>query len=182
MTDVNTMTDDTKLPIAALVPLTDQDADQLLSQFADLLQIRGYRVRGLIQQRCPSGSGCKFSLRDLSTGKLYPISQDLGSQSTACVLDTAGIADASVVMRRIPDEGADLVIFNRFSGLESEGEGFAAEMLDLMILGIPVLTIVQDRHLMAWREFTGGLACELPAEGSAIEDWFATLVPQATHC
>lgn len=169
------MIDDSKLPIAAIIPRPEQDADQLLSVFSEQLQARGFRVRGLIQQRCPSGSTCKFSLRDLSTGRLYPISQDLGSQSTACVLDTAGIADASIVMRRIPDEGADLVVFNRFSGLESEGEGFAAEMLDLMTLGIPVLTIVQTRHLDAWRDFTGGLAAELPAEPIALEYWFNAL-------
>lgn len=164
--------EDDKLAIAAITPQGNEDVDQLLSDFADALIQQGYRVRGLVQQRCPAESNCKFSLRDLSTGHIYPISQHLGSHSTACVVDTAAIADACAVMRQIAETDADLAIFNRFSGLEAEGGGFAAEMLDLMAMGIPVLTIVQPRHLTIWRHFTGGLASELPAQRDALDSWF----------
>ncbi len=166
----------TDLPhIAALTPLAGQNADRLLRQFVDELRQQGHRVRGLLQEMCPDEAGCKFSLVDIESGARYPISQNLGSQSTACVLDPAGIAEASGVMRRIADEGAELAIFNRFSGLEADGDGFAAEMLDLMSAGIPVLTIVNSRHLAAWRHFTGGLAVELPTDQPALARWFAAL-------
>lgn len=160
------------LAIAAIVPQPGLRADGILREFVYRLQAQGLCVRGLIQEACPESWGCKFSLIDLETGKHYPISQNLGSQSNACSLDAAGIADATVVMRRIATEGADLAVFNRFSGLEASGEGFAAEMLDLMSLGIPVITIVQAANLPAWRDFTGGLACELTPEIADLEHWF----------
>ena len=118
--------------IAAIVPQPGQRADAMLREFITRLQTQGFRVKGLIQEACPDSWGCKFSLIDLETGKRYPISQNLGSQSTACSLDVAGIADATVVMRRVATNGADLAVFNRFSGLEADGEGFAAEMLEVM--------------------------------------------------
>lgn len=160
------------LAIAAIVPSPGLPADAVLRDFVSRLQAQGWCVRGLIQEACPESWGCKFSLIDLESGKRYPISQNLGSQSHACSLDAAGIADATVVMRRIASEGADLAVFNRFSGLEVSGEGFAAEMLDLMSLGIPVITIVQTANLPAWRHFTGGMASELPPELCALENWF----------
>lgn len=169
------MPDDTAPVIAALVPAPGQDADEIMRAFVATLRNDGVVVRGLLQQACPDEAGCKFSLVDIETGQRYPISQNLGSQSTACTLDPAGLADATIVMRRIAAEGADLVVFNRFSGLEADGDGFAAEMLDIMSRGIPVITIVQQKWLPTWRHFTGGLACELPADAAALADWFAPL-------
>lgn len=165
--------------IAAIVPEAGESGDSILRLFVDQLRQRGVRVRGLLQEMCPDDAGCKFSLIDIESGTRYPISQNLGSQATACVLDPGGIADASIVMRRIAVEGAELAIFNRFSGLEADGEGFSAEMLDLMSAGIPVLTIVNQRHLPAWRHFTGGLAIELPAQPAALEAWFAQCMTNA---
>ncbi|WP_043421611.1 DUF2478 domain-containing protein [Azonexus hydrophilus] len=161
--------------IAAIVPPPGTRIDPLLRAFIADLQARGLRVRGLVQEACPESWGCKFSLSDIETGQRYPISQNLGSQSTACSLDAAGIADATQVMRRIAAEGADLAVFNRFSGLEADGEGFADEMLQVMSQGIPVITIVQAANLPAWRHFTGGMACELGATIDEFERWFSRL-------
>ena len=166
------MTSTSHPTIAAIVPHPGTRIDPLLREFVAALQSRGMRVRGLAQEACPEAWGCKFSLIDLETGERYPISQNLGSQSTACSLDVAGIADATAVMRRIAAEGADLAVFNRFSGLEAEGEGFADEMLQVMSQGIPVITIVQSPNLPAWRHFTGGMACELSPDLASLERWF----------
>ena len=162
--------------IAAIVPQPGQRADAMLREFITRLQTQGFRAKGLIQEACPDSWGCKFSLIDLETGKRYPISQNLGSQSTACSLDVAGIADATIVMRRVAMNGADLAVFNRFSGLEAEGEGFAAEMLEVMSQGIPVITIVQAANLPAWRQFTGGMACELDANPNELARWAAAVL------
>ncbi len=59
--------------------------------------------------------------------------------------------------------------------MEAAGDGLAAEMLALMSGDIPVLTVVQQKHLAAWRHFTGGLAAELPAERPALDGWFRAL-------
>lgn len=164
--------------IAAVVPCAGINADHLLRDFVAKLRARGVRVAGLLQDMQPTASGCDICLVDIETGDSYPISQRLGTQSASCTLDPAGLAEASRVMRRIADDGADLVVFNRFSGMEADGDGFAAEMLDFMSCAIPVLTIVQDRHLPAWRHFTGEMACELPPEQAALDTWFKAIPQQ----
>lgn len=160
------------LAIAALVSSQSGDADSVLAAAAAALRAEGWRVRGLLQAFRPGDGNCRIELIDLDDGSRHAITQDLGRGSEACCLDAARLADASAVMRRIAAEGADLAVFNRFGGLEAEGEGFAAEMLELMSAGIPVIAIVPYRHLAAWRIFTGGLATELVAEAGAVEAWF----------
>lgn len=166
------------LPIAAIVTRSSGEANHLIADFAARQRAAGRRIRGLLQELYNCDTGCQIALVDLDDGTRYPITQDLGSGSTSCGLDPARIAEAGVVMRRIVAEGADLAVFNRFSGLEAEGGGFAAEMLALMSQGQPVLTIVPEKHLADWRHFTGGLACELPPDATALETWFASLPPQ----
>lgn len=158
--------------IAAAVRRDNGGVDDLVAGFALSLIDRGWWVRGLVQEMHDGIHGGVFSLVDLDNGKSYPITQNLGKFSSACRLDPAGIAAASGVMQRIADEGADLAIFNRFSGLEAEGGGFSAEMLSIMSLEIPTLTIVPERHLTVWRRFTGGLATELEDSRNALENWF----------
>lgn len=158
--------------IAAVVQRDAGGADELVAGFARSLIGQGWRVRGLVQEMRPASRGCAFSLVDLDDGRGYPISQELGAGALACSVDPAGIAEASAVMRRIADEGADLAVFNRFGGLEAGGEGFRDEMLAVMSREIPSLCIVPERYLAAWREFTGGQASELEARREALEGWF----------
>ena len=158
--------------IAAVVPNGAADIDALISAFAHDLIAQGWRVCGLVQEFLADGPNCEVTLVDIAAGTRYGISQRLGSQSTACRLDPGALAEASVVMRRIADENADLAIFNRFAAMEAAGDGLAAEMLALMSNDIPVLTVVQQKHLTAWRHFTGGLAAELEPRREALESWF----------
>jgi nucleoside-triphosphatase THEP1 len=164
--------------IAALVPADDENADLVLHAFIAAVQRRGQRVRGLVQEMCSTEHGCSVSLIDLENGQRYGISQNLGRHSTSCTVDPQGLAEASVVLRRIADEGADLAVFNRFSGMEAGGEGFANEMLEIMSRDIPTLVIVREKWLPAWREFTGGLACELRPDVAALDAWFATIASE----
>ncbi|RKT60951.1 uncharacterized protein DUF2478 [Azonexus fungiphilus] len=164
-----------RLPIAAIVPARDIDVDRVVGDFVATLRERGVRVGGLLQDMRNSGELSFVCLIDIETGASHPILQCKVSTAKSCGLDTAALAEASSVLRRVAAGGAELVVFNRFSGMESIGQGFAPEMLEFMSQGVPVLAIVQPRHLDAWREFTGGLASELPAEAAALEAWFAKL-------
>lgn len=168
--------------IAAVIHRATNGVDDLISSFALSLIAQGWRVRGLIQEMCDSEHGCSITLVDIDDGICYTISQNLGQLSQACSIDTGNMAEAGAVMRRIAHEGADLAIFNRFSKLEADGQGFSAEMLDLAVRGIPVLTIVPEKHLGAWRNFTGGLGSELEASHSVLENWFLGLnAPASGH-
>jgi hypothetical protein len=168
------MSSSTILKIGALVRRDGADVDALVADFARSLTERGWRVRGLVQEMRQEANGCVVSLVDLENGQIRPITQSLGAHSASCCLDPSAIADASAVLRKIVVEGADLAIFNRFSALEAGGGGFQAEMLALMAEGIPSLTIVPEKHLAVWRDFTGGLGSELAATRESLELWFET--------
>lgn len=163
-------------PAPTIAAIRSRDGvDELIARFARSLTERGWRVRGLLQEVCETGEACSISLIDLAQGTRYPISQELGKFSASCRVDPVGIAEASAVMRRAASEGADLVIFNRFAGLEAIGQGLSAEMLTIMSEGIPLLTTVPDKHFAAWQTFTGGLYSELAPQLAALEQWFATI-------
>lgn len=165
--------------IAAVIPGKQDNFDTLLADFARQLIDSGRQVRGLIQQTRHFETRCEVSLLSLSDGREFPITQDLGAFSTACSLDPAALTEAGALYRQIGNTSpVDLVIFNRFGKLELEGQGFAAEMLDLMSRDIPSLTIVQDKYLDGWRNFTGGLSVELDAQPAALEAWFLAIAPE----
>lgn len=172
-------------PIAAVIHTSHGIADDVLAIFAHGLRTRGWRVRGLLQQApeaasawSPLGDHCclkQARLVDLDEGRSFPLFQDLGSGSTSCRVDAAGVAEASAVLRRALAEGADLVVTNRFGALEAAGGGFAAEMLALMSEGVPLLTTVEGKYLAHWLNFTGGGAVELPPRLDVLDAWFSGL-------
>uniref|UniRef100_UPI003340D058 DUF2478 domain-containing protein n=1 Tax=Castellaniella defragrans TaxID=75697 RepID=UPI003340D058 len=171
---------DTPSPIAAIVHTGDGCADGPLLEFVRRLQSQGRVVRGLVAS--PENALADRSMRaifDLENGDIYPISQDLGKESRACCLNPGALLAAGVVLRRAIDGGADLVVVNRFGTLEANGGGFSAEMLELMSRGRALLTIVSESYLDAWREFTGGMAVELPPDVGAMLEWFAGIGREA---
>ncbi|HEY8907263.1 MAG TPA: DUF2478 domain-containing protein [Rhodoferax sp.] len=157
---------------AAILDDGSGDIDIRLMTFAIQQQQAGLRVRGLIMRRSTGAGGCKADmvLVDIATGDEYLVSQPLGQGSSACRADTQGFARASQVLRDALVHAPDLVICNRFGGLESEGGGFAAELLDVMASGIPVLTVVSPARLAAWQRFSGQ-AMVLSAESTHWQSW-----------
>lgn len=162
---------------AAVVQGAGVDADPLVAAFARSLGQRGWRVQGLIQSLSEGGAQCSrdIDLLDVSKHGRYRISQRLGRGSEACRVDPAGLAVASGVLRRALSERVDLAIVNRFGKLEAEGGGLAGEFLALLAEGIPVLTVVAEKHLERWLEFTGGVSVLLAPERAALDAWFDSL-------
>lgn len=161
-------------PIAAIVHGGRGTVDVLLADFAFSLAASGVRVHGLVQQAQGPGKA-ETMLVDVRTSERYPLFQNLGSASSACSLDSGSIATASAVLRQALAARPDLVVVNRFGGLEANGGGFAAEMLALMADGIPLITVVADEYQLDWRFFTGRAGVELPARDEALRAWFAAL-------
>lgn len=161
-------------PIAAIIHDAQGEPDAVLSAFAAAQLAAGWRVRGLVHlPHEPAANGKRMVLVDVTDPTArYPISQALGPAACGCNLDPRGIADASGVLRRALQEPAELAISNRFGTLESQGQGMADELLALMLAGIPVVTAVNVRYLAAWREFTGGMAQELPPQITALDAWW----------
>ena len=53
-------------------------------------------------------------------------------------------------------------------------------MLEIMSENTPLLTVVAERFLPMWREFTGGLATEILPDSAALHEWFKSISPQPT--
>lgn len=167
-----------QLPAAAIVHHGGGQGDALLkSILAECLQ-QGWRVRGLVTEQGKDPQGIlPMQLRDLHTAEVFVISQCLGRDSRGCSLDMGGLAEAGKVLRKALEEQPDLVFVNRFGYGEAQGRGLSQEFTQLISAGIPVLTLVSERYLDDWHEFSAGLAQTLPLERKAIEQWLATIKP-----
>jgi hypothetical protein len=172
------MTDPADLPAAALLDDGSVDTDALMAALARAWQDEGVRVRGLtmVWERGDDSCASPMELVDVHTADRYLVSQPLGTGALGCRADPQGFARAGGVLRRALGEAPDLVVCNRFGGLEAEGEGLRAELLALMSAGVPLLTIVSGRYRAAWDEFTGG-APVLPATAEAARAWWVAVRP-----
>lgn len=172
------MTDtEQRISAAALVHESADNADEVLLQFALAMKKAGLKVRGVAQVTTarPPASARDMSIMDIATGERLKISQNRGKDARGCCLDSAALSDASIILRRACADQPDLTVVNRFGRMEAEGSGFAEELLELMALGLPVLTVVDHKYIDAWREFTGGMATELAPDADALRTWYAGL-------
>ena len=151
-----------------------EHTDSLLDRFTGELARRGFRVGGVVQRNYGSGDDCadQMELVDVFTGRSFGISQNLGRESRACRVDPSGVADASQAIRRAVEQRADLIVVNKFAGLEAHGEGLSDEMLAAISEGIPLLTSVGSRFLNEWQTFTGGYADLLSPDIEALWRWW----------
>lgn len=148
-------------------------AEALLAGFALELRDAGVRVGGLVQHSRRDGAGhSQMELEDVATGRRYGISQRLGTGSSACCVDPGGVADASAVLRRDIADRVELLIVNKFSGLEAEGRGLAPELFEAVAQGIPVLTCLAERYRPQWDALTGGAGTMLPPDVAALQGWW----------
>ncbi|MGQ9368934.1 DUF2478 domain-containing protein [Azospirillum sp. ST 5-10] len=161
-------------PAAVVHGPGSRDVDALLEDFAFTLKRRGFRVGGVIQRNFGGGAHCadQMELVDVADERTFGISQDLGRGSTSCRVDPAGVADASQAVRRAVAEHADLILVNKFGGLEAEGGGLAQEILAAMAEGIPVLTSVGSRFLNEWHAATGGYGDLLSPQAESLWRWW----------
>lgn len=146
-------------------------ADRLLAATAETLQAGGLRLAGAVQHNLERGEDreCDMQLRILGTDAVIGITQDLGSCSQGCRLDTGALAQAVAQAEAVLARGADLVIVNKFGKQECFGNGFRAFIAEALAQGIPVLTSVAQEQLAGFRDFAGELA--QPVAPEAATDW-----------
>ncbi len=160
--------------LAAIVYKPQDDIDALLAGFAARIQQRGVAVAGLVQitegdDACTAGD---MSLRDVATGRVVSICQDLGPNANACRLDPQGLAQAAGLLREALGRRPDLVVLNKFGKSEIEGGGLADEVGFCVAADIPLAIGVPVRFLPAWELFADGMDVKLPAESEALDAWW----------
>ena len=160
--------------LAAVLYRPEDDVDALLSEFANALLRDGERIGGVVQRNLKDDAGRPNGMLvvDLLTGGEISICQPLGRGATACKLDPAGLAEASLAVSRAIAEGAALIIVNKFSKQEAAGHGLRSELAEAIIAGGPVLTAVPEKCLDAWREFTGDHGTMLLCAPHVVTDWW----------
>jgi hypothetical protein len=132
------------------------------------------RIVGVIAQDHDLGERtCSAGyLRSLADGRLFPMFQDLGSQSTACHLDAAGVTSASEAVTHDIAAGCDLVVLSKFGKLEAARGGLASAFAAAIAAGVPVLTTVSSALAERWAQFAAPLFTALPADPVAIDAWW----------
>jgi hypothetical protein len=121
----------------------------------------------------PKGGCRRFALRDLSNGTVTSISQDLGPGSSACNLDTAGLAEACMRVERPIALGADLIILSKFGKQEAERGGLSDAFRAAVAAGPPILTAVSPAMSEAWHRFAGPLSEFLLADLGSVDAWWS---------
>nr|WP_114389295.1 DUF2478 domain-containing protein [Notoacmeibacter marinus] len=147
----------------------------VLSNVALYLEQRSWRLAGLVQSDVdrPDRRHADMHVRVLPNGETFRISQDLGSNSRGCRLDTASLEAAVGIVTETMSGDIDLLIVNKFGKQEAQGGGFHALIGEAVLRGIPVLTAVNNLNRAAFDDFSGGLAHELSAVEEEILGWLS---------
>lgn len=169
------MSEDTFAPIAAIVYSPTDRVEALMIRAARHLAAQGVRLGGVLQHDVglAEGDPCGMEMEDLASGERFPLSQELGSGSEACRLDTSSLAYAGMAVHAAINGGADLIFVNKFGAQEAAGAGLRSEMAATVVSGVPLLTAVGGRFLAEWQEFTGGDSVLLEPRLESILDWWA---------
>ncbi|MFY9640741.1 MAG: DUF2478 domain-containing protein [Rhodomicrobium sp.] len=161
--------------IGALRGAKTAEVQKLLADFAGRRAQEGLRVAGVIEEPTPEelcGICGSLVLRDMAGGSLIPITQNLGSGSTACSLDSAGLAAACQAVLAAIDQGADLVVLSKFGKIESEGGGLIDAFRAAAEAGIPCVTGVAPSFAGPFLDYAGGFSQWIEASGAALERWW----------
>jgi hypothetical protein len=166
-------------PFFAAICFEDgQDIDALLQDFLNSDAACGLTIRGVMQSRASGAGACHcadMDLRAIGSGTIFRISQPLGSGSSGCRLHPGALADCSAYLEKQLQEGADLLVLNRFGKGESEGRGFRDLISAALLADIPVLIAMRPTYREDWKAFSGDYGVELPFDPSAIAAWLAAL-------
>ena len=113
---------------AAIVYDNGVKVDGLMSGFARELVEAGVDARGIVQLP-PDADGCGpgalMKLRDVATGEVLPLCQDLGPGAGSCCLDTSALASAAHRLRAAAREPSDILFFSKFGKQEAAGRRHA---------------------------------------------------------
>jgi uncharacterized protein DUF2478 len=162
---------DSQCDLAALVYEQSEDPDRILREFAADLNGRGFRAVGLVQlgHHCLDAS---LSAMLVHTGEELNLFQDLGSCAAGCRLDVGQLLDAGQQIARAIDDGADVLIINRFGRQEREGKGLSYLVEHALSSDIPVVIAVPSHRFADWIKFADGMSVKLHCNRFALDAWW----------
>jgi len=163
---------DAQCDLAAMVYEPGQDPDEVLREFASDLNTRGYRVVGLVQTGHHCLGSPRLSAMLVHTGEALQLFQNLGTGAAGCRLDAGKLLEAGAQVAGAIEEGADLVIVNRFGRQECEGKGLSYLIERALSADIPVVIAVPSHRFADWVNFAGGMSVKLCCDRMALDAWW----------
>lgn len=162
------------VPLAAILYTPEDEIEALMARIAATLVRRGLRLGGVIQHDITPADDPRheMELEDLVDGRRFSLTQDLGSGSSACSLDTAALAQAAAAVRSALAEQPDLILINKFGAQEAGGAGLRDEIGEAVAAGVPLLTAVGARFIGDWQTYTGGDGVLLEPRLDAVLAWW----------
>jgi nucleoside-triphosphatase THEP1 len=161
---------DAECDIAALVYGEDQDPDAILSDFAAGLRARGYRAVGMVQTgQCADAS---LSAVLLHNGEVLSLAQDYDPAAPGCRLDIERLHHAGKRIADALEQGADIVVINRFGKRERDGKGLGYLIDRAFEADLPVVIAVSRKHFAEWVKFTEGMTVKVACDQHALDVWW----------
>jgi nucleoside-triphosphatase THEP1 len=170
---------DAECDIAALVYEADQEPDATLSDFAADLKAHGYRAVGMVQTgQCADSS---LSAVLLHNGEKLLLSQDPDPSARGCKLDISRLLDAGERVAQALEQGADILIINRFGKREREGKGLGYLIDRAFEASVPVVIAVSREHFADWVKFSEGMTVKLACDRHALDVWWRGVSMRASR-
>lgn len=156
--------------LAAIHCHSSQATEALLDQVVQTLKGGGVRISGLLQRHVDE-EGCGLQLESILDGSLHRVTQNLGSGSVSCNVDTNAMDQLSMQLLAELELGVDLLVLNRFGKRESTGGGFCNVIEQAVEFNVPLLTVVKDSWLSSWTAYGGEFVVVLPEHEADILAW-----------
>jgi hypothetical protein len=166
---------DSQSDLAALVYEHDEDPDRILRDFASDLNRRGYRAVGLVQLGHDRPDTRQLSALLVHTGEKLSLFRDLRSWANGCRMDVNQLLQAAGQIADEIDQGADVVIVNRFGQQEREGKGLAYLIERALSVDIPVVIAVSSHRFADWIKFVDGMSVKLHCDRDSLDAWWNAL-------
>ncbi len=172
---------DNSMPIAALKHPDGSNIDRAMMKIVHRLRQQGYRLAGAVRanRMTQDEDRCDLLLEDLSTSSVFPISQNLGSGSNACRLDDVALDAIAAKVEASLQDGADILILNKFGKQEAEGRGLRSPIVKAVNRGIPALVGLNPGRAQAWDEFCGATGEIFDPDETAVDRWLEENLPTA---
>ncbi len=168
-------------PVGVLLYDTSFEVDPIISAAISLMRAGGLNVGGLRQRfghALPNGKRAMW-LEDIQTGLTLRLDRPRGPGATSCILDPDALARAACLLRQSAENGAELVVLNRFGHAEAEGRGMRHEIAGIICAGTPMLIPVRYALLPDLEGFLGAQGHLLLPSAAAIAAWAAEAVRAA---
>jgi hypothetical protein len=166
---------DSQSDLAALVYEHDEDPDRILRDFASDLNRRCYRAVGLVQLGHDRPDTRQLSALLVHTGEKLSLFHDLRNWATGCRMDVNQLLQAAGQIADEIDQGADVVIVNRFGQQEREGKGLAYLIERALSVDIPVVIAVSSHRFADWIKFVDGMSVKLHCNRDSLDAWWNAL-------